>query len=176
MTTISRYVSFSNFLTICLRAVLFFLLIASNSIAEESKEEFSKRLKDIIVQDKLDEFRKIPCYPNSCVNEETLELVFGRNDRISVYKNILQNQNLKIKYFGPYSIESGQLANSYSVIYYDPTLVSFGKTGHLNENDRVKYWNNGYIETVIVFFNGKWSFYRTPFYLGAHLPWMEDYG
>ncbi len=54
--------------------------------------------------------------------------------------------------------------------------MTLDSDGYLSEEDREAFWWTGYVETRAARKEGEWGFYRTPFYDGAHLPFVEDYG
>lgn len=156
--------------------VLMQLLSACAYTDSEVVEEFAERLKKIIVDGKIDEFKQLPCSPSNCVHEENIVDVFGSKSEESVIRRLLQNPGTKFRIVEHYGHSSGSQAKEYSIFYYDPDIVKFDDKGLLSQEDRESLWRVGYIETVVTFEEGRWSFKYTPFYYGSHLPWVDDYG
>lgn len=137
--------------------------------------EFAEKVRRLIVSGNVKNFQSLPCVPTDCIGEDDIEYVFGTSDDESFIRKFLKNPNVKARVFGPYIQEDGFGKSSFSIVYYDPSLVDFNKDGYMDPDDRRDQWNKGYVETRITCMEGGCAFHRTPFYYGAHIPWMDDY-
>lgn len=155
-----------------------FLLVYTSACSSSGGKEidnFAEKVIDIVVSKKVDLFDNLPCFPEDCVGEDELEFIFGTKKKPGFVSMFLSRPNIKFKAYGPITYQTDPVEEAYVIIFYDPLLVKFTSKGVLNEEDRKDFWWKGYVETVVSFQNGNWGFYRTPFYYGAHIPWVDDY-
>lgn len=156
--------------------VVFFLFVFPIKGEELSVNEFSCLLKQDIAKGKPKYVQRYDCSPISCLGMDEYEFIFGNGTENSYVSLLMKKPSTKIKTFGPYKDEGGDdTIETYSIVFYDPEIVAFDKNGLLSELDRERFWWKGYVETIVQKNKNGWSFHRTPFYYGAHLPWAEDY-
>ena len=146
---------------------------AQDSISVEAHADL---IKKIVSTGDVDVFRELKCFPSSCIDEHVVEYVFGKDGKKGEVKKILGLKNLNIKIFGPYTFDDKAKNSSYSIVFYNPSVIKLTSDGYMKAEDQAKLWMVEYVETVVIFRNGMWNFHYTPFYHGAHLPWEEDYG
>ncbi len=137
----------------------------------EKVEGFARSLQEIIVNNKVDEFKLTNCFPDSCITNEAINHVFGRDDP-SYIREFLSNDEVRVKIFGPTGVDLDGNSAQFSLVYYDPNVVYF-ESGFMPKDIREERWWDGYIETLILVQDGEVGFYRTPFYHGAHIPFVE---
>lgn len=137
--------------------------------------EFAEEVRRIVVSGSVKNFLSLPCVPADCIGADDIEYVFGTSEDESFIRKFLKKPEVKVRVFGPYVQEDSFEKSGFSIVYYDPSLVEFGRDGFMDPDDRRDQWNNGYVETRITCMEGRCAFHRTPFYHGAHIPWMDDY-
>lgn len=136
---------------------------------------YAERVREIIVSGNVSKFQSLPCVPADCIGIDDVEYVFGAEGDESFIRRFLKRPSVEVRVFGPFTREDAFGSSTFSIVYYDPFLVDFNESGHMNPVDRKNQWNKGYVETLVTCKDGECAFHRTPFYYGAHIPWMEDY-
>ena len=156
--------------------ILVIFLLSSCAQAEiEQAREFGKYLRCLILNNDRDTFFKLPCFPSDCVDRDDIDYIFGVDEEFGFIHSFLKRSGVKMKVFGPFSYNDSSGGNDFILMYFDPELVKFNDEGNLSESDRQELWWKGYIETVVHCQEDICGFQKTPFYHGAHLPWVEDY-
>ena len=155
--------------------ILFINIGCAYSKQSESAEEFGRRLRQIIIEGDVGSFRQLQCVPQKCIGEDDIRYVFGDIAKPSPIKALLSDPKITIKVFGPYTYEDDYPNGSYALLFYLPEAALFTESGFMTPEARKTQWLRSYTETVISKKNGDWIFHRTPFYFGAHLPWLADY-
>jgi hypothetical protein len=156
--------------------VLALLILMSNcTSAEQRVSDFAVRLRDNVISGDIDQFRRIPCYPAPCIDDDDVTHVFGDPAVESYVRTLLRKPSTRIRIFGPYTYSDELRDRSYAIMFYDPDVVEFDHEGNLSARQREEFWWNGYVETVVSPVGGEWGFHRTPFYHGADPPWVEDF-
>ncbi len=148
----------------------------------ETAQDFAADLRSVIVEGRIEAFRALPCVPNDCNGEAQADYVFGQDGRSSVIRTLLSQPGIRVKVYGPLS-ELSEAADApepdtetFVILYYDPAQVVLDQFGHLTVKEREALWWKGYVETRAARRDGVWGFYETPFYFGAHLPFVDEYG
>jgi hypothetical protein len=145
------------------------------SAGEEAIGDFALRLRGMIVSGDEAAFRKLGCYPASCVDDDDVAFVFGKKESQATIRRLLSNPAVEVKVFGPFTYSDELKDSSYVVMYYDPEIVKFDPYGRLSQEQRENLWWKGYVETVVSPVGSGWGFHRTPFHNGADPPWLGDY-
>ena len=148
----------------------------------EAARDFAVFLRRVIVEERTEDFRALPCVPNDCNGKAQTEYVFGQDGRPSVIRALLTQPGIRVKVYGPLS-EPSEVSDveeadqeTFVILYYDPAQVVFDQYGHLTVEEREALWWKGYVETRVARQDGVWGFYETPFYYGSHIPFVDEYG
>lgn len=142
----------------------------------ETVHGFAAVLRNMIVEERRADFRVLPCFPQDCISDAQTEYVFGQGSDVSVIRTLLTKPGIRTKVYGPLSEPESAEAETYVILYYDPVQVTFDQYDRLTVNEREALWWKGYVETRVARKDEAWGFFETPFYYGAHLPFVDDYG
>ncbi len=150
-----------------------FLLLALSMPAGANDADvvaFANQLKSAIIAQDSAAIRMMGCVPtpNQCFNQPIANYLFGSGEGTGEIGKFLNQPNVRLKVFGPYTYEHIYKNSSYVIVFFDPAIELFNENGFLKQELAEKYWNKGYVETVVTRLNGKINLNRTMFYYGAH--------
>ncbi|MCU7844165.1 MAG: hypothetical protein KZQ93_10035 [Candidatus Thiodiazotropha sp. (ex Monitilora ramsayi)] len=160
---------------------IIFICLFSSSIShaggvDEAVRDFSEKVRLIIANSDKSSFIDIPCVPMLCSNStEVIDIVFGGEEETD-FERIMKIPELKILIRGPFSIEKQWQNKSYMVIYYDPDKPPFDDRGIISEETGIRDLYKSFLQMIVTVSEGKVSFHRVPFYIGAHHPYVGEYG
>lgn len=155
--------------------VIIFSLSACSSASERALvHKFAENLKEVVISNNRGKLKSLPVYPGTELEEGALDYILGDKNNYGI-TDFLKNNNINIKIYGPYSRKDSDGYDVYSVVYYDPDVISVNADGFFDLQVMKALWGNGVVETVLIVVNKEVLFHRTAFYYGAHSPWAGDY-
>lgn len=149
----------------------------NQSNEHDGLRRFAGSIQEAIANGDPRDLHLLPCHPTPCISNEIEDYLLGDPANISPIRVLLSDSSVRVKIY--HSVLDDTKSGNQDVgtiIYYRPSKVEFNKDGELSENEREKNWGVNYIETQVQRTDGVWGFRRTPFFYGAHLPFLDDYG
>ena len=161
-----------------LALIFVFTFILSFSIKAENEvlaiKLFSEDVRTLIATRAIEKFSNIPYFPESnSLSNTARESIFGID---SNFENIMKNERVKLKVYGPFTYDESLPNATYVVIYYDPKESPFDISGNISDKVGVNELYHSFLQMVVTIKNGVVYFHRTPFYIESHHPYVGEYG
>ena len=137
---------------------------------------FAEKVASAIKDGDSQGFENFQCVPQPCMFPEVTEMVFGASSERYKFQEVLSQKSIKIVVVGPYTEETPWPLSTYTVMYIDPVASGLAESGEVNQEYGVRELYRSFLQTQVTVVNNTAKFHRTPFHLGAHHPYVEEYG
>jgi len=157
-------------------ALMTLLQVSSAQTSNEQVQAFAFEVRRLIAESDISGFRQLSCVPaNNTISEEAIERIFGPSDSTSDFERIMREPMLEVEIIGPYTREDHWPNSSYMITYYTSESTPFDSNDRISDEIGRKELYKSFLEMEVTISNGTVHFHRTPFYLGAHHPYVGDY-
>lgn len=151
--------------------LFFYLLIAVSAASTyfwpqetpDTVDLFADRLRDIIMEGRVEDLRALPCRPVNCVNDRVLGQVIGDAAREGFVRRFLKRPEIILRVYKPFSLEQLMDGDDHLLFFYDPHVMRFAARSYPSARDRRALWRKSYIETRVSFRDGAWTLIGAPF-------------